>query len=155
MDVSWLDEQEAQAWQAVAALTIRLPGRLDAQMQCDSGITLFEYFVLSYLSMAPERQLRMSDLARMTNGSLSRLSNVVKRLESRGWMHRSPDPEDGRYTVATLTDSGMTLVERAAPGHVQAVRRFVIDPLTATQIKALTAAGRRIVAGLEEPSGQE
>lgn len=140
----WLSDEEREAWMTVAALMIQLPGVLDRQLQQDSGLTMFEYFALSGLSMSPERTMRMSDLAMFTNGSLSRLSNVVKRLEQRGWVARRPDPDDGRYTVATLTDAGWDVVVAAAPGHVDAVRRHVISPLTAAQLRTLAAAGHRI-----------
>lgn len=86
----------------------------------------------------------MSELAFLANGSLSRLSNVVKRFEQRGWVTRSPDPDDGRYTIAALTDAGYRLVVDAAPIHLQSVRELVLEPLTATDKQAL----RRIAAKL-------
>jgi DNA-binding MarR family transcriptional regulator len=143
-DPRWLDPEEQDAWLAVAMLMFQLPGRLDAQLQHDSRLTLYEYLVLSSLSMRSARTARMSELAKLTNGSLSRLSNVAKRLEDRGWLVRDPDPRDGRYTVARLTPAGYDVVAAAAPGHVEAVRRLVIDPLTRTQIRALADIGRRL-----------
>jgi DNA-binding MarR family transcriptional regulator len=146
----WLSGAEQDAWRAIAALMLQLPGPLDAQLQQDSGLTLFEYLVLSSLSMEPERTARMSDLARLANGSLSRLSNVAKRLEQRGWLRREPDPHDRRASLARLTDSGWDAVQAAAPGHVDAVRRFVIDRLTGPELDALAAAAHGIIDGLEE-----
>ena len=146
----WLSSAEEEAWKAVAALMLQLPGPLDAQLQHDSGITMFEYMVLSSLSMCPEHARRMSELARLSNGSLSRLSNVAKRLERRGWLRREPDPDDGRSIVARLTESGWAVVQAAAPGHVEAVRRLVIDPLTGPQLEALAAAAQSIVGSLEQ-----
>ena len=146
---TWLTEEEQEAWRAVAMIFMQLPGPLDGQLQRDSGITLFEYMVLSYLSMAPRHTLRMSELAEFANGSLSRLSNVAKRLEQRGWLTREPDPADGRYTVASLTDEGWQLVRDAAPGHVNAVRQLVIEPLTGAQLRSLSVIGRRLRAGLD------
>src|SRR6201996_7928922 len=113
----WLSSTEQEAWKAVAALMLQLPGPLDAQLQQDSGLSLYEYLVLSSLSMEPGRTVRMSQLARLANGSMSRLSNVAKRLEQRGWLRREPHPHDGRSTVARLTDSGWEVVQAAAPGH--------------------------------------
>lgn len=75
-----------------------LPGRLETPLQSGAGLTLFDYLTLSHISEAPGRRLRMSELAYLVNGSLSRLSNVVKRFEQRGWVERSPDPTDGRFT---------------------------------------------------------
>src|SRR4051812_18581465 len=94
----WLDEEQQQAWMALAGMMARLPAALDAQLRRDAGISHFEYQVLSGLSMSAERTMRMSRLAAFAEGSLSRLSQVVARLEERGWVTRTPDPADGRYT---------------------------------------------------------
>ncbi|WP_414640470.1 MarR family winged helix-turn-helix transcriptional regulator [Amycolatopsis sp.] len=88
--------------------------------------------------------MRMSELAYLANGSLSRLSNVVKRFEQRGWVERSPDPDDGRYTVAALTDAGYEVVAAAAPTHVRAVRQLVLDPLTAADQQALARIAAKL-----------
>lgn len=140
----WLTSEQQEAWKAVAGLAFLLPGRLDAQLQRDSGLTLFEYLVLSSLSMQPGRSARMSSLARLASGSLSRLSNVVKRLEDRGLVRRSPDPADGRFTVATLTDAGWHVVTEAAPGHVEAVRTHVLAPLEPEQLRTLVDVAARL-----------
>ncbi|MCT9080302.1 MarR family winged helix-turn-helix transcriptional regulator [Streptomyces fulvoviolaceus] len=140
----WLNTDENEAWLALARTLMRLPAALDTQLQRDQGITHFEYQVLAGLSMSPEHNLRMSELALFADGSLSRLSHVVKRLERRGWVYRTPDPDDGRYTRAFLTDDGWQKVVEAAPGHVAEVRRLVFDPLTKAQQKQLRDIGRRI-----------
>ncbi|GEL22786.1 MarR family transcriptional regulator [Pseudonocardia sulfidoxydans NBRC 16205] len=140
----WLSEEEQQAWVAVAQLVLQLPSALDAQLQRDSDVNLFEYLTLSRLSMTPDRLLRMSALAELTGGSLSRLSNVVKRLEQRGFVRREPDPADGRYTNAILTAQGWEKVVAAAPGHVAAVRHLVLDPLGPAQIAALGEIGEQL-----------
>lgn len=136
--LTWLDSGEKAAWTGLVSLIMLLPGRLEAPLQQAHGLTLFEYLTLSHLSEAPGRSLRMSELAFLTNGSLSRLSNVVKRLEGRGWMHRSPDPDDGRYTLADLTDAGFDVVHAAAPTHLRAVRALVLDRLDAADRAALS-----------------
>jgi DNA-binding MarR family transcriptional regulator len=145
----WLDAEESQAWRALAAALVRLPAALDAQLRRDAGISHFEYQVLALLSEAPGRTLRMSELATQAEGSLPRLSQVVARLEQRGWARRTPDPADGRYTLATLTDQGRAKVTQAAPGHVQQVRRLVFDPLTKTQARQLREIGRRITRAID------
>jgi DNA-binding MarR family transcriptional regulator len=141
----WLDAEEQQTWLALASVLIRLPAALDAQLQRDAGISHFDYQVLAGLSMSPERTMRMSQLALFAEGSLSRLSQVVARLEKRGWIRRTPDPADGRYTLATLTCDGWDKVVATAPGHVDAVRRYVFDPLTKSQQNQLREIGRRIM----------
>jgi DNA-binding MarR family transcriptional regulator len=141
----WLDPEEAQAWRALVITMARLPAALDAQLRRDAGISHFEYSVLALLSEAPGRTLRMSALATQAGSSLPRLSQVVARLEQRGWVHRAPDPADGRYTLAALTDQGQAKVTQAAPGHAQEVRRLVFDPLTKTQSRQLREISRRII----------
>ena len=101
------------------------------------------------LAKAPGRTLRMSALATQAGGSLPRLSQVVARLEQRGWVRRTPDPADGRYTLATLTDQGQAKATQAAPGHIQEVRRLVFDPLTKTQSRQLREIGRRIMRAID------
>jgi DNA-binding MarR family transcriptional regulator len=140
----WLSEQEQQAWLQVATIALQLPGLLDAQLQRDADLGLFDYMVISWLSMTPDRRMRMSELANLARGSMSRLSNVVKRLEQRGYVMRSPDPTNGRYTLAMLTDAGWGAVVAAAPGHVRAVRRYVLDPLTPKQVSTLQDLAGRI-----------
>ncbi|GAB3153588.1 MarR family winged helix-turn-helix transcriptional regulator [Micromonospora sonneratiae] len=145
----WLDDGEQQTWIALLGLLIRLSGALDAQLQRDAGISHFEYQVLAGLSMSPERTMRMSELAAFAEGSLSRLSQVVGRLERRGWVRRRPDPTDGRYTLAVLTDDGWTKVVETAPGHVDTVRRLVFDPLTKGQQRQLREIGQRVMRAID------
>jgi DNA-binding MarR family transcriptional regulator len=145
----WLDDEERRAWLALASVLMRLPAALDAQLQRDAGISHFEYQVLAGLSMSPERTMRMSALAAFAEGSLARLSQVVGRLEKRGWVHRTPDPADGRYTLAILTEDGWAKVVATAPGHVEAVRNYVFDPLSKAQIRQLTSVGRRILKAID------
>ena len=145
----WLDPEEGQTWLALATTLIRLPSALDEQLRRDAGISHFEYQVLAMLSQAPGRTLRMSVLAMRTEGSLPRLSQVVARHEQRGWVRRTPDPTDGRYTLAILTDEGWSKVAEAAPGHVEEVRRRVFDPLTKSQSRQLREISRRIMHAID------
>jgi DNA-binding MarR family transcriptional regulator len=133
----WLDDEEQAAWRRLAAVILKLPSELEAQLQRDAGMSHFEYWVIALLSEAPDRSLRLSQLAAQSNASLSRLSHVVTRLEQRGWVARRPCPDDARATLAVLTDEGRDQVVAAAPGHVGAVRRFVFDGLDPAQVDDL------------------
>ncbi len=144
-DERWLDADQQQTWFTLVMLLTRLPAALGAQLQRDAGLTHFEYQVLACLSAAPGHTQRMSTLATMADSSLSRLSQVVSRLEKRGWVERRPDPQDGRTTLAALTDSGLGKLVATAPGHVAEVRRLVFDSLTKTQQQQLDKIGRRIL----------
>jgi DNA-binding MarR family transcriptional regulator len=144
-----LTDDEMETWHALAGVLIRLPGALDAQLQRDAGISHVEYQVMAMLSQTTERTLRMSELAGYTGSSLSRLSHLVTRLERNGWVRRTPDPEDGRYTLAILTESGWDKVVATAPGHAEVVRRFVFNPVTKAQQRQLRDIGRRIWRAVE------
>ncbi|TDO47797.1 DNA-binding MarR family transcriptional regulator [Kribbella sp. VKM Ac-2527] len=145
----WLDDEEWPAWVALASMLVRLNSALDAQLQRDAGMSHFEYGVLAALSEVPERTLRMSSLAMLSDGSLPRLSQVVGRLEKRGWVRRTPDPTDGRYTLAILTDDGWAKLVDTAPGHVGAVRQYVFDSLTRAQVRQLTNIGNRVAQAID------
>ncbi|TDC03444.1 MarR family transcriptional regulator [Streptomyces sp. 8K308] len=140
----WLTPAEKDAWTGLVSLALLLPGRLESPLQREAGLTLFEYLTLSHISEARDRRLRMSELAYLANGSLSRLSNVVKRFEQRGWVERSPDPDDGRFTIVTLTDAGFDVVAAAAPTHVRSVRQLVLDPLTTADQRALARIAAKL-----------
>jgi DNA-binding MarR family transcriptional regulator len=136
-DTRWLSDGEQQAWRRLAAVTMLLPAALESQLQRDADLTHFGYWVMAMLSEAPGRSLRMSELAAMSNGSQSRLSHLIARLESLGWVRRERSEEDGRGFIAVLTDEGYAKVVETAPGHVAEVRSLVFDTLTPEQVAAL------------------
>jgi DNA-binding MarR family transcriptional regulator len=145
----WLDQDDRVAWAAFARMLWWLPAALDDQLQRDSGLSHFEYGILAALSNTQGATLRMSELAIYANGSLSRLSRAVARLEVRGWVTRKPDPVDGRYTLATLTDTGKAVLVEAVPGHVGAVNRLVFDALTKVQARQLGVIASRILKAID------
>ena len=144
--MEWLTDEQQAAWRPFIALLLRLPAALDAQLQRDAGITNFDYLVLSGLSESPNGTLRMSELAAIANSSLSRLSHVVSRLETRGWVRREPCPGDGRFINAVLTDDGWQKVLATAPGHVTAVRELLLAPLSAEEFQQLGAISAKVLA---------
>jgi len=144
---------DLETWSALATVLEWLPTALDTQLLRDSDVTHFEYGILFALANADDRTLRMSVLAGFANSSLSRLSRATVRLETRGWVRRRPDPADGRYTLATLTDAGQRAFDQATPGHVETVNRLVLDALTAAQKKQLLEISRRISGAIREENG--
>ncbi|MGD9955207.1 MAG: MarR family winged helix-turn-helix transcriptional regulator [Candidatus Nanopelagicales bacterium] len=145
----WLDAEERAAWVRLAGVVELLPAALDAQLRRDADLTHFEYWVLSMLSEAEHRTLRMTALAERTNASLSRLSHVVSRLEDRGLVERFPCPEDKRATNARLTAEGWDKVVETAPGHLAAVRHYVIDGLSREQLGQLAAISNAILENVD------
>ena len=148
----WLTPEELDSWMSVVRLITRLPWAIDAQLQRDAGLTLLEYMTMAKLSEAAKRTMRMSTLAEQTNSSLSRLSHLVKRLESRGYLRREPDSFDGRFTNAILLDAGMAKLSSAAPGHVAHVRRLVIDNLSPERVRRLGQDAERVVHRIDSPA---
>ncbi len=150
----WLDGPERLAWMTLLAATARLDGALDRQMQRDAGMPLAYYQILAMLSEAPQRTLRMSDLAEITQSSQSRISHAVKRLELRSWVLRRPCADDRRSTLAQLTDAGYAALAAAAPAHVAAVRAHLFDALSTEQVTQLREIlGAVLSRSLTGPTG--
>jgi DNA-binding MarR family transcriptional regulator len=142
----WLTADEQRAWRAYLESTKVLFDALDRQLQREASMPHAYYEILVRLSEADGRALRMSELAEKTRSSRSRLSHAVARLEERGWVVREECPTDRRGQVARLTDAGFAVLTDAAPGHVAAVRRYVVDGLTPEQLKSLAEIGETVVA---------
>ena len=149
----WLTHDEREAWLRLTAVLELLPAAFDAQLHRDAALTHFEYYVLAMLSEAPERLLRMSDLASHTNATLPRLSRVVSALERRGFIERHACTEDRRATNAQLTDAGFAHLAAAAPGHVATVREHVFDRLDPAQLEQLRELMGTILTTLD-PEGR-
>ena len=146
----WLDDEQQQVWQDLLTVVIGLPALLDRQLERDEGISNFEYSVMARLSMTEAHTMRLSDLAAQSSSTQPRLSKLMVRFEQQGWVTRRPDPGNGRYTLATLTDAGLRKVEDSAPAHVEQVRQLVFEPLSAAQQRHLGTALARIATLLRE-----
>ncbi|HEU5043178.1 MAG TPA: MarR family transcriptional regulator [Nocardioidaceae bacterium] len=147
--VRWLKADEQRAWLRLAGVMLKLGPALDSQLQRDSDLTHFEYLCLAMLSETEDETLRMSELAAQVNASLSRLSHVVTKLESRGWVKRIPCPDSRRVTLVSLTEPGRSVLVEAAPGHVETVRSLVFEGLTPSDVQALERIAGHIVERIE------
>jgi DNA-binding MarR family transcriptional regulator len=145
-ETRWLSADEQQTWRAFLTACQTLFGAIDAQLQHDSGLPHGYYEILVRLSEAPGRALRMSQLAEASTSSKSRLSHAVARLEDRGWVQRTSCPTDRRGQIAKLTDEGIAALAAAAPGHVEQVRRSLVDALGTEQIEQLRKISASIIA---------
>ena len=144
----WLDQEEQKAWRAWLYSTMLLQDRLDRELVHGTGISHAYYEILVALSEAPDRMMRMSELADRCLSSRSRLSHAVSRLEERGWVRRQVCAEDGRGLLAVLTDEGFAALEAAAPVHVEGVRRHLFDQLSPDQVAALRDIGETLLRHL-------
>ncbi len=149
-DTRWLDHDEQRMWRAYLTATRVVADRLDRQLQRDSGMPHAYYEILVRLSEAPQRALRMSELADMLHSSRSRLSHAAARLEEAGWIQRTECPTDRRGLLAVLTDEGFAALAAAAPGHVDEVRSALFDPLTPDQVEQLREICEAVVAAAGE-----
>ena len=145
----WLTRDQQQHWRAYIAATTLLGERLSRELQAAHGITMADYEILVRRSEAPDRRLRMSQLADHTLASRSRLSHQVDRLEKVGLVERTPCVEDRRGANAVLTEKGWTLLVAAAPTHVEGVREHLVDQLTPEQFAGVGDALAVVAAHLQ------
>jgi DNA-binding MarR family transcriptional regulator len=141
MGGSSTDEQ--RAWTALRTTYALLHQRMDQQLKRDAGLSHLQYEILSRLSAAPERELRMAELACAVAGSKSGLTYQIDRLEQTGMVRRRTCPGDVRAVYAVLTEEGADRLARAEPGHRGLVRELLVDVLTREQLRA-------VAEGLEE-----
>jgi DNA-binding MarR family transcriptional regulator len=145
----WLDDVEQQAWRGLVVTMAEIHAALESDLQRLHGLTSGDYAVLVQLSEASERRMRMCDLASRLFLSPSGLTRRLDGLVRDGLVVREPSPEDRRVMLAVLTDRGMAVMERAAPDHVDGVRREVFDHLSAAQVRNLAAAFAAVQRGRE------
>ncbi|WP_438293343.1 MarR family winged helix-turn-helix transcriptional regulator [Streptomyces sp. HUAS TT7] len=146
---NWLSDEEQRTWRAYLHATRLLEDHLDRQLQRDAGMPHIYYGLLVQLSQAPRRRMRMTELAKNSKITRSRLSHAVARLENNGWVKREDCPSDKRGQLAILTDAGYEVLERTAPGHVAAVRQAMFDRLTPEQADQLGEIMRVMAQGLQ------
>jgi DNA-binding MarR family transcriptional regulator len=144
----WLDAGEDRAWRGWLAMAEHLRGQIAHDLLADSGLSEPDYLVLVHLSEADGRRVRMHDLATRLNWSRSRLSHQLARMQARGLVEREGCATDARGAFAVLSPGGLAEIERAAPQHVDSVRRHLIDILDREQIDQLAAIADRVVGHL-------
>jgi len=144
----WLDESEARTWRAYRRMRALLDLQLGRDLVHDSGFSEADYDVLSNLSEAQGRKMRLSELAALMLWSKSRLSHHVTRMEQRGLVIRRECESDARGADVVLTEAGWEAIVSAAPGHVESVREHFIDLLSDDQIKVLGDISETVVERL-------
>jgi DNA-binding MarR family transcriptional regulator len=135
--VRWLSADEQATWRAFLAMQKVIRETLERQLQQDAGMPMTYYIILAMLSEAPDRTLRMTELAAMAGTSQSQLSHAATRLEDAGWIERRRCLDDKRGYLAVLTDAGFEILTIAAPSHVESVRSLLFDALTPQQVSQL------------------
>lgn len=142
----WLDSDQQRDWRSYIEGSVRLADLLDRELKAQHGITTAEYEILVRLSEAPDRRLRMAELAEHASQSRSRLSHTVARLECKGLVARGTCGDDKRGVNAELTDAGFAFLERAARDHVETVRDFFVDVIDPADLEVIGRVFRAVTA---------
>lgn len=140
MQSPWLSSGQQRAWRAYLLGTTLLMDRLDRDLREKHGLSMPEYEILVRLSEAPDRSLRMAELADSVKNSRSRITHTVTRMEQAGLVERRQCASDGRGVFALLTDTGYARLVEAAPQHVASVRAALVDVVSAADLKAIHRA---------------
>jgi DNA-binding MarR family transcriptional regulator len=145
-----LTPSEEMLWRALMRIVLVLPRLLDRDLLHAAGLTANEYTTLMNLSEAPNRELRMADLASATGLSASRMTRLVEDLQSRGLVAKRPSAIDGRGNIAKLTASGMAKLRSAWPAHLASVRRRMFDHADDAAVKRAAQVLSQMAAQLED-----
>ncbi|MHB8467996.1 MAG: MarR family winged helix-turn-helix transcriptional regulator [Acidimicrobiales bacterium] len=146
----WLNPLEARAWRGLLTMQGRLLRRVARDLQRETGLSAADYEVLVNLSEAPSGRARSFELGSATQWEKSRLSHHLTRMAQRGLVVRESCPTDSRGSFIALTDAGRAAIDAAAPRHVEHVRRWFIDALTADQLTALAEISDVVLAELDD-----
>jgi DNA-binding MarR family transcriptional regulator len=148
-DVRWLTAQEERVWRRWLTLNARLSATLHKELHDDAGLSMPDYEVLVHLTDSPQGRIRVTDLARHLQWERSRVSHHVTRMERRRLVQRVECAEDGRGAFIVITPQGRAAIEKAAPGHLNTVRRLIFDPLTPQEVGAFARIIDKALAQLD------
>ncbi|MBF6672893.1 MarR family transcriptional regulator [Glutamicibacter sp. FBE19] len=149
-ETRWLSESEQDLWRTIREFLWLFPSAMDRQLMRDSQMQSGEYSVLAVLSEAAEPSLRPADVAEALRWDRSRLSHLLRRMETKGLISRCSDETDRRGHQIALTELGQATIENAAPSHVTFVRETLFDSLDAAERRALETALPKILESIEQ-----
>ena len=146
---NWLTPTEMAAWRRYIVASRRLIEALDADLN-QHDLSMADYEILAQLSDAPDRRMRMAELAEIAMLSRSRLSHRMKVMEDAGWVRREACPDDKRGFFAVMTPKGWKAIVAAAPDHVESVRARFVDKLSKGDQIVLAQIFERVGDGLRD-----
>jgi DNA-binding MarR family transcriptional regulator len=149
-----LSPTEEVLWRAVMRIVKVIPRHLDTDLVRGAGLTASEYTTIMHLSEAPNRELRMADLAGATDLSASRMTRLVDDLQSRGLVTKTVSSSDARGNVAKLTPRGMAKLKSAWPVHLASVRRRFLDCIDPAAVEGVARALAGVAVHLEDTSAE-
>ncbi|NRQ51151.1 MarR family winged helix-turn-helix transcriptional regulator [Aeromicrobium stalagmiti] len=148
-DTPWLSTEQQHIWRAFLGGTTVLTDRLDRDLRTAHGLSMPEYEILVRLSEAPDRAIRMAELADAVSHSRSRVTHTIARLEREGIVQRGNCSDDGRGVSAILTDHGFSVLEEAAHTHVRGVNDYLIENADPADLEALGRIMQQVVEQLQ------
>jgi len=151
---NWLNPREMKAWRSYIIASRRLLDALDFDLD-QHDLSMADYEVLALLSDAPERKLRMSELAQLAMLSKSRLSHRIKVMEGVGWIKREACPNDKRGYFAVMTAKGWKVIVAAAPDHVESVRARFVDHLSKADQEVIATIFARVEESLRNDGSND
>jgi DNA-binding HxlR family transcriptional regulator len=149
-DGSCFADHHRVVWDAFSQAGDRVRDELERRVQNSSGMPPSYFELLIQLRYAPDRRLRMSELATATRSKPSRITHAMNRLEQAGWITRDSHPTDGRGSTATLTDKGIHAMDAARPEFTRVIREHVLSPLTPAEQHQLRVLCEKILASFED-----
>jgi DNA-binding MarR family transcriptional regulator len=147
MEPNWLNAREGRAWRAFIDANQQIEAHLNRRLQ-EAGLSGADYSVLAALSAHDEGRMSARQLSRALSWEKSRLSHQVRRMQKDGLISREPNPDDARSTMVCLLPAGRAAIEKAAPGHVEDVRRNFVDLFTPAELDILATLNERILQHL-------
>lgn len=148
IETPWLTPAQQNVWRSFLGGTIVLNDRLDRDLRNAHGLSMPEYEILVRLSEAPERSIRMAELAAAVSHSRSRVTHTIARLEREGLVFRGQCSEDGRGVSAVMTDKGFSLLEKAAHTHVRGVHSYLVENASPEEFEVLGQIMQRVMTTL-------
>ena len=144
MEPKWLDAREDRAWRAFQHANHQLSAHLNRGLQ-ELGLSGADYQILAVLSEHDDDRMPAHELCTTLGWEKSRVSHQVRRMQNDGLIGREPNPDDARSTMVCLLPAGRAAIEKAAPRHVEDVRRNFIDLLSPAELDTLATLNERIL----------
>lgn len=144
MEPNWLNPREGRAWRAFIDAHQQIEVHLNRRLQ-EAGLSGADYSVLAALSAQGEDRMSARQLSQALGWEKSRLSHQVRRMQKDGLISREPNPDDARSTMVCLLPAGRAAIEKAAPGHVEDVRRNFVDLFTPAELDMLATLNERVL----------
>ena len=150
-----LSSSEEVLWRAMMRIVKVMPRVLDSDLIRGAGLTASEYTTIMHLSEAPNRELRMADLASATGLSASRMTRLVDGLQSRGLVTKTASSVDARGNVAKLTKQGLAKLRSAWPVHLESVRRHFFEAIGPSALEAMLSTMSAVAGGLDDRTDEK